>query len=77
MTLLSKNDVLFAHKALNIVPGLSEANRRVAGAIIDHFNKKTGQCDPGINRLCKLLRLNRASVIRSTDKLHKQGIIKK
>ena len=77
MTRLRQNDVLFAHKALNIVPGLSEANRRVAGAIIDHFNKKNGQCDPGIKRLCKLLGLNRATVIRSTEKLHEEGFIKK
>jgi len=46
MPLLQQNDVLFAYKALAIIPDLSAASRRVAGAIIDRFNKKTGQCDP-------------------------------
>jgi len=69
MALLQPNDILFAHKALNIVPGLSANTRRVAGALIDHFNKKTGQCDPSIGRLAKLLGINRASVLRATEKL--------
>ncbi len=55
MAILQENDILFAHKALNIMSGLTEATRRVAGAIIDHFNKQTGQCDPSIERLATLL----------------------
>lgn len=69
MALLEQNDILFALKALNLVPGLTSDTRRVAGAIIDHFNKKTGQCDPSIERIAKLLGINRATVLRATEKL--------
>ena len=77
MAVLEENDILFAHKAFNIVSGLTEATRRVAGAIIDHFNKRTGQCDPSIERLATLLGIDRATVIRATEKLHELGLIQK
>ncbi|WP_425462505.1 helix-turn-helix domain-containing protein [Martelella lutilitoris] len=77
MALLRENDVLFAYKALNLIPGLPEASRRVAGAILDHFNKKDGQCDPGIERLSRMLGLNRSTVIRATEKLDELGLIEK
>ena len=77
MAILNQNDVLFAHKALNIMPGLSEATRRVAAAIIDHFNKRDGRCYPSIERLAKLLGIDRATVIRATDKLHGLNFIRK
>lgn len=67
--LLQKNDILFAHKALNMIAGLSANARRVAGAIIDHFNRKTGQCDPSVERLAKLLGIDRATVLRATAEL--------
>ncbi|WP_421590991.1 helix-turn-helix domain-containing protein [Shinella sp. M27] len=72
-----KNDVLFAYKALSIAPGLADASRRVAGAVIDHFNRGTGQCDPSIERLETLLGIDRATVIRATEKLHDLGFIEK
>lgn len=77
MAILEENDILFAHKALNIMAGLTEATKRVAGAIIDHFNKRTGQCDPSIERLATLLGIDRATVIRATEKLHELGFIEK
>ncbi|WP_040616626.1 helix-turn-helix domain-containing protein [Roseibium sp. TrichSKD4] len=77
MPLLRQNDVLFAFKALAIMPDLSVASRRVAGAIIDHFNKKTGQCDPSVGRLTKLLRISRAAVLRATKELDELGLIQK
>lgn len=76
-TILNENDILFAHKALNLMPGLTDAARRVAGAIIDHFNRRTGQCDPGIERLADLTGLSRATVIRATEKLDALGLIAK
>ncbi len=77
MALLGENDILFAHKALTLMPGLTDATKRVAGAIIDHFNKRTGQCDPGIDRLSMLLGINRATVIRATETLDEFGLILK
>lgn len=77
MAILEEKDILFAHKALNIMAGLTEATKRVAAAIIDHFNKRTGQCDPSIDRLATLLGIDRATVIRATEKLHELGYIEK
>ena len=50
MALLGGNDILFAHKELTLMFGLTDATKRIAGVILDRFNKKTGQCDPGIDR---------------------------
>ncbi len=69
MSLVKENDILFAYKALSIVGGLSANARRVAGAIIDHFNRRTGQCDPSVDRLATLLGVNRATVLRATAEL--------
>ena len=77
MAILEENDVLFAYKALTLMAGLSDATKRVAGAILDHFNKRTGQCDPSIERLAKMLKIDRATVIRATEKLHDAGLIEK
>ena len=77
MPLLQQNDVLFAHKALNIMPDLSASTRRVAGTIIDHFNKKTGQCDPSVGRLMQLLKISRAAIIRATNELDQFDLIQK
>lgn len=77
MPLLQQNDILFAHKALGLMPDLSAATRRVAAAIVDHFNKRTGQCDPSIGRIMKLLKISRAAVIRATNELDELGLIEK
>lgn len=69
MARLQENDILFAYKALNIMPGLSSNTRRVAGLLIDHFNRKTGQCDPSISRLARILDIDPATVKRATAEL--------
>mgnify|MGYP002713090317 CR=1 FL=1 len=68
-SLPEKNDILFAHVAINLAPDLSGTARRVAAAIIGHFNRKTGQCDPSVSRLAELLGINRATVLRATAEL--------
>lgn len=77
MALLAENDILFAQKALLLTPGLTDATKRVAGAILDHFNKRTGQCDPGIERLSTMLGLSRATVLRATEALCEHGLFEK
>lgn len=69
MSLFEKNDLLFAHIALNLADGLSANTRRVAGALLWHFNRKTGQCNPSVERLSKKLGIGRATVLRATDLL--------
>lgn len=66
---LQKNDILFAHIALNIMPGLSGRARAVGGALIEHFNKRTGQCDPSIERLARMLGMGRSAVVEATAEL--------
>lgn len=73
----SANAVFFAYKALAVAPDLSANDRRVGGAIIDHFNKKTGQCDPSIERLSALLGVDEKSVRRATHRLCERGLFKK
>lgn len=72
---IRENDILFAHKALNLAEGLTDGARRVGAAIIDHFNRRTGQCDPSIDRLAKLLNMHRTTVMRATEQLHAAGLI--
>ncbi|WP_106795440.1 helix-turn-helix domain-containing protein [Rhizobium sp. H4] len=73
----SANNFLFAYKAFAVAPDLSANDRRVAGAIVDHFNKKTGQCDPSIERLSALLGVDEKSVRRATTRLCERGLFKK
>jgi hypothetical protein len=70
---VSKLDTLLAIKAICLVPGLNNNDRRVGAALIDHYNRQTGQCDPGIQRLTKLLNVHRRTVIRSINALESAG----
>ena len=66
---INPRDRLYGHKALLLFPGLSGGARQVGGAILDHFNNKTGQCDPSLDRLAKLTGLNRRTVINAIEEL--------
>jgi len=59
----------FAYKAIALVSHLSSAEKTVATLLIDHFNLKTGRCDPGLERLALLSRTNERTVRRATHKL--------
>lgn len=64
-----KSDLLFAHIAINVVPGLSGVERQVAGAILEHYNRKTGRCDPSVDRIAVLLQVSSRMVRKATQKL--------
>jgi predicted transcriptional regulator len=70
-------DILIAHKVLNLASELSGADKAVAGAIVDHFNRTTGRCDPSLDRIARLLGLSERTVIRATNRLAKAGIVLK
>lgn len=72
-----RHDVAIGRKALLVAPRLSAADMRVGGAILDHFNKKTGQCDPSIARLAALLGIDEKTVRRATNELCAQGLFQK
>ncbi|MCR4267086.1 helix-turn-helix domain-containing protein [Nitratireductor sp. ZSWI3] len=68
---IDKGDMMNAHVALNLAPGLSGNTRRVAGALLEHFNQKTGRCDPSVERLARLLGIGRATIFRALDEICK------
>lgn len=77
MTSVTYQDIMNARLALGEVPGLADTTRRVAFKIIGHFNLKTGQCDPGLERLASLLGLPEKTVRRATKALDECGLIEK
>lgn len=68
------NAVAIARKAITLAPGLSRSTWRVAGAIIDHFNRRTGQCDPSMGGIATKLSLCRRTVIRAVGQLTAAGL---
>jgi Mn-dependent DtxR family transcriptional regulator len=72
-----KFDTLIAHKALNLSPALSGTDKRVGCAIVDHFNRKSGQCDPSIGRIARLLDISPRTVMRAVNRLERLGFIRK
>jgi hypothetical protein len=62
-------DILIAFKSISLAPDLSVTEKRVASAIIDHFNQKTTQCDPSFDTLAVLLGIHRRTVIRAINRL--------
>jgi hypothetical protein len=70
-------DTLLAIKTINLADGLRPSDRRIAVALIEHFNRRTGRCDPGIERLSKLTNYSIRTVLRSTAHLQTLGLIGK
>ena len=62
-------DILIAFKSISLAPDLSVTEKRVASALIDHFNRQTTQCDPSLDTLAILLGILRRTVIRSVNRL--------
>ena len=62
-------DILIAFKSISLAPDLSVTEKRVASALIDHFNRQTTQCDPSLDTLATLLGIHRRTVIRSINRL--------
>lgn len=70
-------DTTLALKALNLSAGLSNTDRRVGGAVLDHYNRLSGQCDPSLDTVATLLGVNRRTVIRSVNRLVAQGLFRR
>ena len=62
-------DVAVARRALGLVVGLSGGAHNVAYALLEHYNRATGQCDPSVARLATMLGLSVATVKRATNEL--------
>ena len=70
-------DMTLALKAINLSSTLSGTDKRVACAVLDHFNRKTGQCDPSLETIAVLLNINRRTVIRAVNRFVKLGLFRR
>lgn len=70
-------DTLLGFKALSLADGLTENDRRVGATLLEHFNRKTGRCDPSLGRIARLLGINTRTVIRSVRHLEVAGLLRK
>lgn len=66
-----KLDTTLALKAICLTDKLNGAEKRIAVALLDHFNRTTGRCDPSYETLAELLSINRRTVGRGVTKLVK------
>ncbi len=69
-------DTLIAHKVISLSE-LSGTEKRVAAALIESFNRKTGQCDPSLGRVAGLIGVHRRTVIRAMPRLEQAGMFRK
>jgi DNA-binding MarR family transcriptional regulator len=69
------SDSLIAFKIICLCDDLSPTTRRVAAALIEHFNRRTGRCDPSHARIAALLGVDRRTVIRAIRELSKKGYV--
>jgi hypothetical protein len=71
------SNTFIAFKAISLSDDLSGTEKRVAAAIIDHFNRKTAQCDPALNSIAGLLGVSRRTIIRAIGALVCKGYLRK
>ena len=70
-------DTTLAFKAINLAPTLSGTDKRVICAILDHYNRETGQCDPSLTTIAELLGVHRRTVIRAIDRIVQLGFFRR
>lgn len=68
------NDILFTQKALLAWPGLSGAARQVGGALINHFNRRSGLCYPSYERIAEVTGLSVGGVRKGVKALVDVGL---
>jgi hypothetical protein len=70
-------DTLLAIKVLSYAPGLTANARAVGALLIDRYNRKTGQCDPGLESIATHVGINIRTVMRSVRQLETAGLLRK
>ncbi|NRF08295.1 helix-turn-helix domain-containing protein [Agrobacterium pusense] len=73
----SQKDFAVAYKAIALARGLSGDAKTVGAVILSHFNARTGQCDPGTDRLMARAGVSKRTVVNATNELHARGLIVK
>lgn len=72
-----KNDFAMAFKAIALARGLSGDAKTVGAVLLAHFNAKTGQCDPGTDRIAMKAGISTRNVVKATNALHESGLVVK
>lgn len=70
-------DYAMAFRAIALAEGLSGDAKRVAAIILGHFNTRTGQCDPGTERLMSKAKVSKRTVVNATNELDRLGLVVK
>ena len=72
-------DTLLAIKVLGLglVPGLKSNDQRVGIVLLEHFNRRSGRCDPGLGRVATLIGISERTVMRANDRLERAGLFRK
>jgi biotin operon repressor len=70
-------DALLAFKAIALSEQLIGNQKRVAATLLDHFNRKSGRCDPSLDTIAALLGISRRTVIRTIARLEQIGFFHK
>ena len=68
-----KYDTTLALKAIGLTDKLTGTEKRIAATLLDHFNRKTGRCDPSQETMATLLLIHRRTVNRGIKKVVKIG----
>ncbi|MBR0746543.1 helix-turn-helix domain-containing protein [Bradyrhizobium japonicum] len=71
-----KYDTTLALKAIGLSDQLNKTEKRVAVALLDHYNRKTSRCDPSQQTLAALLYVDRKTVNRAIKKIVRLGYFK-
>jgi hypothetical protein len=66
-----KFDTTLALKAIALTNRLNGTGKRIAAALLDHFNRQTGRCDPSYETMAKLLSIHKRTVGRGVATLVK------
>lgn len=69
--------ITIAFKVIALADDMTTAERQVGATLLDSFNRKTGQCDPSLDRLARLLNVHRRTVSRVISKLEAKGLFRK
>jgi predicted transcriptional regulator len=72
-----KLDMLLAFKAISLSNLLTGSEKRILATILDHFNQKSGQCDPSLGGIAELLSVDRRTVMRAIKRAEQLGLFKK
>jgi DNA-binding MarR family transcriptional regulator len=72
-----KLDMLLAFKAISLSEVLTGSEKRILATILDHFNQKTGQCDPSLGGIAELLSVDRRTVMRAIKRAEQLGLFRK